>query len=155
MDDLALALRFARRELRAGLQGFRIFIACLALGVAAIAGVGSLAAAVDEGLRIDGRALLGGDLELRLTHRQALPEEYAWLTAHGAVSTTAQMRAIAHNPRNERRTLVELKTVDAAYPLYGQVSLAPPASLATTLGEHDGHYGAVVEIGRASCRERV
>ena len=33
----ALAARLARRELRAGARGFRIFIACLALGVAAIA----------------------------------------------------------------------------------------------------------------------
>ncbi|HUN50951.1 MAG TPA: ABC transporter permease, partial [Candidatus Sulfotelmatobacter sp.] len=145
MGDLALAFRLARRELRAGLGGFRIFIACLALGVAAIAGVGSLAAAVDAGLRSDGRALLGGDIELRLVHRQTSPEEQAWLVAHGTVSSVAQMRAIAHNPANQRRTLVELKAVDAAYPLYGQVTLAPPAPLASALAERDGRFGAVVE----------
>ena len=32
-----LWLRFAARELRSGVKGFRIFLACLALGVAAIA----------------------------------------------------------------------------------------------------------------------
>ncbi len=145
MSDLALAFRFARRELRAGFKGFRIFIACLALGVAAIAGVGSLAAAVDEGLRIDGRALLGGDVEVRLTHRQASPDEQAWLAAQAEISVVTQMRAIAHNPANERRTLVELKAVDAAYPLYGGVTLAPAAALAATLAERDGRYGAAVE----------
>ena len=31
-----LWLRFAARELRSGVKGFRIFLACLALGVAAI-----------------------------------------------------------------------------------------------------------------------
>ena len=66
---MPLAWRLARRELRGGLRGFRIFLACLALGVAAIAGVGSLSPAVEAGLRADARALLGGDVELRLVHR--------------------------------------------------------------------------------------
>ena len=35
----SLALRFARRELRGGFAGFRLMMACLALGVAAIAGI--------------------------------------------------------------------------------------------------------------------
>ena len=35
-----IAWRIAQRELRGGLKGFRIFLACLALGVAAIAAVG-------------------------------------------------------------------------------------------------------------------
>ncbi len=37
MTTLALAWRLAGRELRGGLKGFRIFLACLALGVATIA----------------------------------------------------------------------------------------------------------------------
>jgi putative ABC transport system permease protein len=41
-----LALRFALRELRGGLRGFYVFIACIALGVMAIAGVGSVAASL-------------------------------------------------------------------------------------------------------------
>ena len=40
----ALAFRYALRELRGGLRGFYVFIACIALGVMAIAGVGSVAA---------------------------------------------------------------------------------------------------------------
>src|SRR5260370_24465601 len=44
-----LPLRFAARELRGGLRGFYVFIACTALGVMAIAGVSSLAAALGEG----------------------------------------------------------------------------------------------------------
>ncbi|WP_397419631.1 hypothetical protein, partial [Phenylobacterium sp.] len=40
-----LWLRFAARELRSGVKGFRIFLACLALGVAAIAAAGSTAEA--------------------------------------------------------------------------------------------------------------
>jgi putative ABC transport system permease protein len=40
----SLALRYALREMRGGLSGFYVFIACIALGVMAIAGVGSVAA---------------------------------------------------------------------------------------------------------------
>ena len=43
-------LRFALRELRGGLHGFRIFVACIALGVMAIAGVGSFARSLTDGL---------------------------------------------------------------------------------------------------------
>ena len=79
MGQLALAFRLARRELRGGLKGFRIFLACLTLGVAAIAGVGSLSQGLTAGLREDARSLLGGDVHLRLSHRPATPEQRAWL----------------------------------------------------------------------------
>ena len=45
-----LSFKLALREMRAGLKGFRIFIACLALGVAAIGGVGSLSESIKGGL---------------------------------------------------------------------------------------------------------
>ena len=75
MNSTRLALRLALRELRAGLTGFRIFLACLALGVAAIAGVGTLSEAFVGGLKDDSRNLLGGDIDLRLLHRKATPEQ--------------------------------------------------------------------------------
>ena len=71
MSGLALALRLARRELRGGVRGFRVFLACLVLGVAAIAGVGSFAAGITRALQEDARVLLGGDVELSFTHRAA------------------------------------------------------------------------------------
>ena len=52
----------ALRDLRGGLRGIRIVLACLALGVAAIAAVGSLRAAIDQGLAADGATLLGGEI---------------------------------------------------------------------------------------------
>ncbi len=59
MSALGLAIRYARRELRSGISGFRIFLAALTLGVAAIAGVGSLGQAFLTGLSEQGRTLLG------------------------------------------------------------------------------------------------
>jgi putative ABC transport system permease protein len=74
-----IAIRIARRELRAGLSGFRVFLACLALGVAAIAAVGTVRSSIGAGLAAEGAAMLGGDAEVGLTYRFANPEERAFL----------------------------------------------------------------------------
>ncbi|MCW5752459.1 MAG: FtsX-like permease family protein [Alphaproteobacteria bacterium] len=145
MGELALACRLALREMRGGLRGFRIFLACLALGVAAIAGVGSLSSAIVEGLRAEGRSLIGGDIELRLTHRPASAEEHAWLARRGELSAIASMRAMARALPGTARTLVELKAVDGLYPLYGEMRTVPDRPLEQLLGRHDGLAGALVE----------
>ena len=143
---LPLALRLARRELRGGLKGFRIFLACLTLGVAAIAGVGSVSEAMLQGLQRDGRILLGGDMDLRLTHVAASEEQQAWLGERADVSITSEMRAMARGlDEGSRRVLVELKAVDDLYPLYGAVELAPARDLAGALAQQDGVWGAVVD----------
>ena len=141
-----LALRLARRELRGAARSFRFFLACLTLGVAAIAGVGSLSQAMLGGLRADGRALLGGDIDLSLSQRQANPEEQAWIDARAEVSVVTEMRSMARalSPA-ARRTLVELRAVDALYPLYGAVELTPPMALHDALAYRDGIWGAVAD----------
>src|SRR4029077_3662223 len=96
MSRLTLAAKFARRELRSGLSGFRIFFACLVLGVAAIAGVGSLAQAMLTGMAEQGRVLLGGDVAVQLVHRPATNAEQSFLAARGKVAETISMRAMAY-----------------------------------------------------------
>lgn len=148
MNALLLAIRFARRELRSGLSGFRIFLACLALGVAAIAGVGSLADAFLAGLAQEGRTLLGGDVEMRLVHRPADAEERAAMEGFGRISEAVSMRAMAYaaeGPKAGARELVELKAADSAYPLFGTVELSPPGTLGEALACKDDGCGAVVE----------
>ncbi|MDF1750279.1 MAG: hypothetical protein P1V34_15535, partial [Alphaproteobacteria bacterium] len=138
-----VSARIARRELRGGLKGFRVFVACLALGVAAIAGVGSLASAIEAGLKADGRVLLGGDVDLRLTHVAAAPNEQAWLQANAErVSEVIEMRAMAIRADGAERHLIELKTVDDAYPLYGKLVLEDGASL-NDLDKRDGAWGLI------------
>lgn len=144
---LPLLWRLVRRELRAGVGGFRIFLACLAIGVAAIAAVGSVNHALVAGLRADARLLLGGDADVRLTHRPASAAEDAWLTANASrLSRVVEMRAMARPEADPgRRALVELKAVDGAYPLVGQVMLEPALPLAEALAPRGGIYGAVAE----------
>ncbi|MFQ5773702.1 MAG: ABC transporter permease [Kiloniellaceae bacterium] len=128
------------------MRGFRVFLACLTLGVAAIAAVGSISEAMLAGLREDGRRILGGDLDLRLVHRAASAEQRRWLEARGAVSEVVHMRAMARAPGPQgRRTLVELRAVDGSYPLYGAVGLDPAGPLGEALASRDGVWGAVAD----------
>ena len=49
-SKLKLALAIAQRELRSGAGGLTVFVLCIALGVAAVAAIGSLAASFDQAL---------------------------------------------------------------------------------------------------------
>ena len=139
-----MALRFAWRELRGGLRGFAVFIACIALGVMAIAGVGSVAASLTDGIGSAGQIILGGDLAFSLIQRQASGAERAFLDTHGTVSEAATMRAMARTGGGQMN-LVEVKAVDAAYPLFGNVVSDPDLPLPDLLAEKDGAFGAAVD----------
>ena len=93
----ALALTMALRELRAGAGGLVVFVLCIALGVAAVAAIGSLAAAFDKALANQGRLLIGGDLSFEVIHRQATAEETAALLDLGQISQSASFRAMARS----------------------------------------------------------
>ncbi len=140
-STLSLAIRFALRELRGGLRGFYVFIACIALGVMAIAGVGSVAGSLSAGLDHQGRTLLGGDASFALIQREASKEERGFLDAHGKVSATAIMRGMARSPSGEF-ALVDLKAVDGNYPMLGDVTLAPNMPMTELLAQRDGAFGA-------------
>ncbi|EEE36632.1 efflux ABC transporter, permease protein [Rhodobacteraceae bacterium KLH11] len=145
--SLRQAGRLARRELRGGLRGFRVFLACLALGVAAIAAVGSVRQAIQTGLTQEGAALLGGDAQLEFTYRFADAQERAWMedTAQ-AVSEVVDFRsmAVTGDGANTQRGLTQVKAVDAAYPLLGTVRLSPDMPLTEAFAGTDGQPGAVM-----------
>ena len=141
---MTLPLRFALRELRGGLRGFYVLIACIALGVMAIAGVGSVASGLADGLAREGRVILGGDVAFSLSLREAAAQERAFLERQGRVSIAGTLRAMARTA-DGRSALVELKAVDDAYPLYGKVALAPPQPLADALALRDGAFGAAAD----------
>ena len=133
----SLALRYALRELRGGLRGFYVFIACIALGVMAIAGVGSVAASLSDGLAREGRTLLGGDVAFSLIQREAKPDEVAFLRSRGEVSVAATLRGMARTG-DGRLALVELKAVDGAYPMLGELTLDPKMPVGGSAGRAPG-----------------
>ena len=152
-DANAIALRFAWRELRHGvraLRGFGVFLGCLALGVAAIAGVQSTASSIVNGLRTDGRAILGGDLALRSIYQDLAPAERRRLEqASEAITHFAEMRTMARRPGGDASVLVELKAVDDRYPLFGRLELQgdelADTSLLAKLARRGDVWGALVD----------
>ena len=149
----SVALRFAYRELRHGaraLRGFGVFLGCLALGVAAIAGVQSTASSIVTGLRADGREILGGDIALRAVYQDLAPADRTRLEqAAEAITHFAEMRTMARRPGTEASVLVELKAVDGRYPLFGRVETrggdGAPVPLAAALAQAGGGWGALVD----------
>ncbi len=128
IPGIALAIKFAARELRAGLRGFFIFLGCIALGVAAISGVNSVANSITQGIASESQAILGGDLSFSLVQREVNQAQAEFLASKGEVSNIITMRAMARNKQAEEQTLVELKAIDNAYPLYGDFKLESGAT---------------------------
>ena len=139
---LGVTLRIAWRNLRGGVSGFGIFLACIALGVAAIAGVGSVARSLGDGLAGQGRLILGGDIAASLIQREATPAERAWLDARGKVNSVATLRAMVRTA-DGRTALVEPKAVDASYPAVGTLVVAPPSTPAALLARQGEGPNAV------------
>ncbi|WP_170367687.1 ABC transporter permease [Ruegeria arenilitoris] len=145
--SLRLATRLARRELRGGLRGFRVFLACLTLGVAAIAAVGSVQQAIMTGLAQEGAALLGGDAQIELTYRFANEAETAWMEQNAdRVSEVVDFRSMAVTRSDApQRGLTQVKAIDDAYPLIGTVQLDPEISLSEALDGNATLPGAVMD----------
>lgn len=139
-----LALRYALAELRGGLRGFYIFLACIAIGVTAIAGVNATSRSLADGLAREGRVILGGDMSFQLIQREAGAEEKAMIARFGDVSTSAAMRAMVKRADGQL-ALAEVKAVDALYPLTGQLVTDPPLPVAEALARKNDAYGAVVD----------
>lgn len=135
---LPLFLRLALRELRGGLSGFYVFIACIALGVAAIAGVNSVSQALTTGLEAQGRVIVGGDIAFTLLHQPATAEQIAFFRERGALGEIATMRAMLR--QGDGQTLVELKAVDSTYPHGGELRF------------EDGGFDAQARLARTGGR---
>jgi len=150
-----LPVIYARRDLRAGLKGFYIFLACLVLGVGTIAGIQSLSRGLVESLHHDGRFILGGDISLRTIYTPAPPEQVNFLRHKiGTVSTVIETRAMAKRADSDQSTLSEVKAVDPFYPLYGELEIvdekgatitAPMQTLILPPTTASNDWGALVE----------
>ena len=136
--------RFALRDLRGGLAGLRIFCLCIALGVAAIVGVESLAKALNDGLGRQGRVILGGDASFSLIHRRLSPDEQAFLGRYGSLSTIATMRGMIRTGSGDA-ALAEIKAVEPSWPQIGAAVFEPQMAPAEALAEKDNVFGAAAE----------
>ncbi|KQM96866.1 ABC transporter permease [Sphingomonas sp. Leaf25] len=122
MSEWRLAWTFARRELDARFRGLRLLLVCLILGVGALAAIGSLTRSITGELAARGQSLLGGDIELSVSQRRADDAERRSMARIGSVSETLRMQSMAANAAGDTAP-IELKAVDAPYPLYGTLRL--------------------------------
>ncbi|MEY4706237.1 MAG: hypothetical protein RL042_2442 [Nitrospirota bacterium] len=151
--------KMAWRETRGAWRHFLYFFACIAIGVGAVVGVSLFSASVDRAVTKEARGLLGGDLEIRLTHPlssegQAVLES---LGARGLTLTHASeliamaARTTQGSSATQATQIIELKAVESTYPLYGAITLDPAHTLDGLL--HPGErscggqicFGAVVQ----------
>ncbi len=144
---MPLYLQWALRELRGGLRGFGVFLSCIILGVAAIASVGALRDAVMAGINENGQVILGGDVELRQTNLPIEQDVIDYLAENGRVGQTITMRGMASSVTSGDRTLVEIKSVDGAYPLYGTLKVDAKSQGMADLALQDGAWGVLVDQG--------
>lgn len=122
--DWASSWRIARRDLLGRFRGLRLLFLCLFLGVATLAAIGSLTSAITQELSQRGQGLLGGDVEIAMTQREAGEGDKAAFRRLGRLSETIRLRAMARGERpDSAAVLTELKGVDSAYPLYGTLAL--------------------------------
>ncbi|AJY44898.1 ABC transporter permease [Martelella endophytica] len=140
----ALALRFALREMRGGLSGFYIFLACIMLGVAAIAAVNSVSSAVNTAIAERGREILAADIRFERDNEPLTGEERSYLDTLGTVSQSVTLRSMTRLADGSDQSLAEVKAVDGLYPLYGAVVSDPAMPVADALGETDGRFGTLV-----------
>lgn len=143
-ETMRLALRFALRELRGGLSGFYVFLACIALGTAAIGGVNAVSQAITQGISSQGQTILGGDVRFELIQRDASADELRYLNSLGTVAQSATSRSMARRVDQADQALVEIKAVDDLYPLYGEFVTEPAYSFAE-LAQSDGAFGIYVQ----------
>ena len=143
-----VSAKIARRELRGGLSGFRILIACLALGVAAIAAVGTVRSGIQAGLVSKGAELLGGDAEAEFTYRFANQSEHMWMQEQATtVSQIVDFRSMAVVERNGKieRGLTQIKAIDEFYPLYGKPKLRSGEEFSKVFVQTGDHPPALME----------
>ena len=135
MNGWSTAWTIARRDLSARFKGLRLLLICLFLGVGALAAIGTLTGAIQHELASRGRTILGGDVEVAVWQRRASAAEIAAFERAGQLSGGMRLQAMAR--AGELAAPVELKAVDAGYPLVGKLRLqdgrsvsAPPADSA-------------------------
>lgn len=132
---LRALLLLGMRETRGARGRLAFFVACLAIGVAAVVGVSSLVGGLERGLRDRSRELLGADVLVRSL--RPLPEELADFVAEIPGATRVDVRELATmvsaGDAGSSR-LVELKAVSGEFPLVGRLLLEPERPLMELLG---------------------
>jgi len=140
---ILLAWRLALRDLRGGLGGLLIVLLCLGVGVASVAGIFSLRAALDQGIAESSQAILGGDIEISSGLGPISPAMVDWFARRGArISETVDTRSMLVSRAG--RLLAAVKAVGPGWPLLGSVVSRPAGQFAALARGADGRPGVLL-----------
>ena len=133
------AFKIAWREARASRGKFAFVVLAVAAGVGALTGVRGFSRSFQDMLLRDARALMAGDLSVRLFNLPTPEQEQVFdeLTRQGAerawVTETVSMMS---SKAVSRPLLVSVKAVEPKrYPFYGEIRLSPAGELSDVLDE--------------------
>jgi putative ABC transport system permease protein len=149
----------AWHESRGAWRHFFYFLACIAIGVGTLVGVSLFGANVDRAVTKEARGLLGGDIEIRLTHSLSLAgqavlrslDERGMAFTHVSELVAMAARTTHGSSVTQSTQIIELKAIESAYPLYGAIRLDPAQSLDVLLHPDERRcggqscFGAVVQ----------
>jgi putative ABC transport system permease protein len=131
-------------EWAAGIFGLKLFIACVAIATFMMGAVWILGDGLSKTLSRGGTMFLGGDVAVTTTNVPLEDEVRDGLLDLAPLSEVAELRTSAR--LGDSRVAVEVKGVDTAYPLYGDVGLASGSSLGPALSSAGRDYPpAIVE----------
>ncbi len=116
-------LKTAWLETISNLRDFRVMIMSLFLGIFVISLIFNITAALENGLRKNGKSILGGDILIRQIYQPINTDQIQFLEQQGKLSKSIEMRGLIYNPDKEQAGLSEIKAVDSSYPLFGKIEL--------------------------------
>lgn len=135
-----LYLRYMARESRGQRRRLAFFVACLAVGVAAVVAVAGLAASLDAAIRTEARQLLAADLAVSGAQMPPQEDLEAVLDSYPGTeyARVKELVTVVATPAGKdgaagASQLVELKAVEGGYPFYGRLDVEP-ALLERTAG---------------------
>jgi putative ABC transport system permease protein len=125
---MMFVVRMALREIRASWQRLLFFFVCIAVGVASIVAIRSVIQSVRQGLTQEARAMTGADVVVRsdrpLGEKIRAVVEHERATGRVAIVSEAVELATMVRPAGVPTTrMVELRAVQAEFPLYGTLTL--------------------------------
>jgi putative ABC transport system permease protein len=131
------AAKIAAREMHSSRGKFFFVILSVAIGVAALTGVRGFSSSFRSTLLDRARSIMAADLSARM-FQQPTPDQQRGLDEIAAtgvkITPVTELLSMASSAKTLDPLLVSLKAVDPAmYPFYGEVELAPAASLKTVL----------------------
>lgn len=137
---LTTFFRHLRRDSRGTRSKLAFFVACLAIGVAAVVAVAGFTEGIDRGVRAEARQILAADMAVR--GQKTIPDELKAAidevdgSQRTEIAELLTLVAADNGQGGVNSQLVELKSLDGTYPFYGDLELEPAGSIANLLDEN-------------------